>query len=532
MAKEAIGIYISSRSVDIVQLDGSLFSPRLKNFIREEIPPLPAGAPKEDKEELLQNQVSHRERVSSAIKEGLKKMNVKSANVHTILPTSDVMIRYFSMPNIPKSEQAQAVRFEVRKYVPFKIEKLASDFKILPPASQSKRMMDVFFIAATKDNLNFHLDLFKKADADAVGVDIIPFALVKTLILSKKASAKDSVAVLYIDNDRTSVSIHIIERGIPFLSRDVKISAGDKDAFFEKAVSEIRVSLDYYRRQKPQTDITKVIVCGEKLYDGLDTFIADELKIVTETLDRFTGVRGAEKVSPSFILALGAAVGGLGRSHHSINLSPFAGIKEKRKLANIIYMEAIAALFIILATFIVTSFQIGRLSIRLNRTQKQETDLLPETTMLDNKALNILNNRTLEELRFLQLILNDRISWTEMMEALTRAIPEGIWITGFDAREHLMQGGGASKYPASARRSLIITGNAFSLEGSSREIDNIGSFLTALKNDEGFARFFDEIELGPIQERSEREHMISSFEINAAREKFFEEGRRAWQSKR
>ncbi|MFH1867880.1 MAG: pilus assembly protein PilM [Candidatus Omnitrophota bacterium] len=517
MAKEVVGIYISAKSVDIVELSGSAHMPRLKNFIREDIASSSADTIKDSKDELAKKQDTRRESISLAIKEGLSKMNIRSASARTVLHTSDVMIRYFSMPKMPKSEQAQAVKFEVRKYIPFKVDKLACDFKILPTSSRSKNVMDVFFIAATKDNLSSHLDLFNKADTDAAGVDIIPFALVKALILCRKLTPKDNVAVLYFDNDRLSASIHIIERGIPFLSRDITVIADDKEAFFEKMVSEIRVSLDYYHRQKPQTDVTKVIICGERLYEGLDTFLSDELKVITETLDGFTGLRGAEKVDPSFAISIGAALGGLGKSNYSINLSPFAGVKEKRDLANIIYMEAAATLFIVIAIFIVTSFQSGSLWAKLKKIESQQQDIMPEIASFNNTALKALNTKTIEELKFLELILNDRISWTEILDRLAKDIPNEMWLTGFDAREYFLKTG-SSSYPEKMSRSLSIAGNAFSLNGRNREIENISSFLSILKEDKIFADFFDKIELGPIDERRERDHMISSFEINAKRE--------------
>ena len=64
--------------------------------------------------------------------------------------------------------------------------------------------------------------------------------------------------------------------------------------------------------QRPGEEISKVIICGEVLDEGLDSYIADELKIITETLSSLKEVKGTETLSPSSIVAAGAALGGIG----------------------------------------------------------------------------------------------------------------------------------------------------------------------------------------------------------------------------
>ena len=111
------------------------------------------------------------------------------------------------------------------------------------------------FVAATKSAVNGYSGMLKKAGLDPLGIDIMPFVLAKVLYLGKRISLKESIAIIYLENDRESVSVHIMEKGAPFLSRDFKITAEDRDAFFEKVASELRVSLDYHKRQGGKQEV-------------------------------------------------------------------------------------------------------------------------------------------------------------------------------------------------------------------------------------------------------------------------------------
>jgi Tfp pilus assembly PilM family ATPase len=514
MAKTAVGIYISEKSVDIVELAGSKNAPVFLNFIRQEIPPAPASIGTD----IAEKKPSEQDPIAVAVKEGLEKLNLKPHAIQTVLASNDVMIRYFDMPLLPKSEQPQAVRFEAKKYVPFKLEEITSDFRILTEPD-NKNVMGIFFIAVTKARVNSHIAKFKDTGAVVVGIDIIPFALWRALLLHKKVALKDRLVVLYADNDRESVSIHIMESGIPFMSRDFKIATDDKEAAFEKIISELRVSMDYYGRQKRKAEISKIITCGEMLFSGLDAYIADELKIATSTLYDFNKVKNADKVLPSAIAAFGSALEGLGKSNYSVNFSPLSATIKHKKTHSIIAIEVIAAAAIMMLFYLFNSFLIKNTATELKAIKKEAGSFPVNTSLLSLKKLITRKESMLKDTEFLRLIVNNRVSWAgklvsiaNNLPATNREIPGGVWINSLIIKEDFILSD--SIYPSGITRKLFISGSSFLLN-SGKETVYINRFFKVLKKDAIFMDYLNNIDLGSVNKKDMEGYQVSAFTISA-----------------
>jgi Tfp pilus assembly PilM family ATPase len=512
MARSSIGIYISSRYIDIVEIAGSKMFPEIINFARQEIPP----KSKMSGEGLEENIKQQQDRISVAIKEGLDRLKLKAQLVQTVLPSNDVMVRYFDMPLLPKSEQPQAIRFEARKYVPFKLDKIKSDFKILV-SSKNKKTMDVFFIAATKDRLDAHLSTFQGAGLQISGIDIVPFALLRALMLDKVADAKDTIAIVYVDNDRENVSIHIMETGMPFMSRDIHVDADDKDAFFDKVASELRVSIDYYCGQKPKHDISKIILCGEEFFTGLDAYISDELKIITETLYSFKRIKGIDKLASPAIIAVGLALGGLGKSNYSVDLSPFTTTLKKKRAFNIVFLEILAAIFIVASVYILSVFA-GKVHMdELKQVQEIAASLPEATSSLDIDQLVEQRTELMDYFKFL-LLAGQRTLLANKLSAVSKHITtkgmqsRATWVDRFNFKESFVKR--SSKYPSEIARTLSIEASIFTSDDSV-ETDYINMFFESLKEDTDFMRYFTDIELGAIERSSIKGYWVSNFMITA-----------------
>jgi Tfp pilus assembly PilM family ATPase len=520
MPKTSVGIYVSSKYVDIVELTGSKLSPTILNFQRQEIPAESSVFSEGEKE----SKNSQQEREVVAIRQGLEKLNIKPQSIYTVLSSADVMIRYFDMPVLPKSEQQQAVRFEAKKYIPFKLDEIVSDFKVMPP-SKEKKTMDVFFISATKERINAHVGRFQAAGMQTQGIDIISFALLRMLIIHKKTDAKDTVAILYVDNDRESVSIHIVESGMPFISRDIKMMSDDKDAVFEKIASELRVSIDYYHRQKARIEVSKILLCGEPLFTGLDSYVANDLKIITETLYDFTKVKNSEKTPSSGIVAMGAAVDGLGRSNHSVNLSPFHAVMEQRKAFSAIAVEATAAFMIIIVIYLFSMLPLKGVESQLRKLKVKSASLPKSTSLFDVKKLMDKKKSAIEEVKLLHLVQSNRPSIAKKLSIVSKSITgqraalEGPWINKMVFNEIFIIP--SSKTKADIARELSISASAFSSQMNG-EMKYINSLFESLKKDKEFMESFKDIELGSVERINIRGQQVAKFSIKAFSQKIID----------
>jgi Tfp pilus assembly PilM family ATPase len=524
MSKTSIGIYISSKFVDIIEIGGSKASPIILGFKRQEIPPK-ASIPETNVESNIKQ---HQDSVAVAIKEALDGLKLKSQSAHTVLSLNDVMIRYFDMPVLPKSEQFQAIRYESKKYVPFKVDKIISDFKILI-SSKNKKTMDVFFIAATKDRLQSHISRFDETGMQVAGIDIIPFALLRVLILEQKADLKGAVAIVYTDNDRENLSIHIMESGMPFISRDVRIYADDKDAFFEKVASEIRVSIDYYRRQKPEHDLAKVILCGEEIFPGLDTYISGEIKIITDTIYKFTKVKNIDKTPSSAIIAIGTAFGGLVKSRYSIDLSPMAKATKKRYAFDMMLLEAVASIAFIVLSYTVSNLAVKESAQKLAQLHEKSNSLPYETSLFDLDQLLEKKQEKIESFKLIQFIQQDRALLANKLSAIARHVTSqhtplrAVWLKSLSYKESFIIGD--SKYPSEIARELSISGSTFAPEIGS-ETGYINKFFESLQADMDFMNLFHQIELGAIERKAIEDYWVSDFTVSAYSHKMADTAKR------
>ena len=514
MARTSVGIYISPKNVDIIELAGSKSAPVLVNFIRQQI----ATDTVSDNAAAADHMAPYKDAVSDAVKEGFEKLHSSPHTIQTVLGSSDFMIRYFDMPVLPKSEQQQAVRFEAKKYIPFKLDEIASDFRVLAEPKK-KKAMDVFFMAATKTQINSHVANFKSTGSLVSGIDIMPLALWKVLLLHKKIEAKDKVVIVYADNDRESVSIHILESGMPFMSRDFKIAIDDKEAVFEKIVSELRVSIDYYGRQKHTAEILKVVTCGEMLFSGLDAYIADELKVVTSALYDFVKVKHADTLSPSAILALGSAIEGLGQSSYSVNFSPLVDAIKHKKTYNIVVVEAIAALVIVALCYIFNSFLIKSIVSELKTVKRGGKSLPANTSRLNLEQLKSRKENMIKDTNFMSLVVNNRVSWAVKLASIANdltsintEITGGVWINSLSLKEDFVMND--SVYPSEIARRILMSGSSFLLD-SSKETAYVNSFFTSLQRDEAFMANFNNIDLGSVDRKNVEGELMSTFTIDA-----------------
>ena len=147
--RKAIGLYIGRETVDIVVLKPTITGPKLVKFGQVYI------HPKEKHEEILPDTVGRGVKaevensgekksldvlIIEAIKKVFKENNVKPDNVVTAISSEDIMVRYFQMPKIPKQEWPSAINFEAKRYIPFRMEEVVSDYQVIQRQPKASSM--------------------------------------------------------------------------------------------------------------------------------------------------------------------------------------------------------------------------------------------------------------------------------------------------------------------------------------------------------------------------------------------------------
>jgi type IV pilus assembly protein PilM len=203
---------------------------------------------------------------------------------------------------MPPKELRQSLPFQVQELIPIPVEDAILDYDVLDEFEQEgARMQRLLVVAAQREMVDRLIAAAVAAKIEPVGVDLVPFALIRSVgqseTLGLEEVDKGGEAIADIGSDVTNICVH--ERGVarfvrilPSGGRDVTramsdvlgvpeetaeglkrgqaVEGGPPDAQVEPVrrervaalVDEIRSSLDFYRAQTPDAEISRVLVTG------------------------------------------------------------------------------------------------------------------------------------------------------------------------------------------------------------------------------------------------------------------------------
>lgn len=498
MAKKGVGVYIGRNSVNVVGLSGNFKNPIIAECIKTKI--------MAQAERGILGKEQQNSDIAGAISSALSQLKARPEEIFFALPEAKIMVRHFDIPLLPRSEQAQAIRFEAKKYIPFKMDEVISDFKIIN-ISKDKKIMRIFFVAAEKADLEEQLKLFKDGDIKLAGIDIAPFALLRVLNINHKLIKKnETVALLQFDEAESSASINIIEANYPTISRDIPITQ-DREILMEKLVNELRLSFDYYKRKPASKEITRMLILGKGDLAQTAKRLQEELTIPTDIVELSNLIKGDGVNSVGAILAAGAAMNALGKDIYGVNLLPTGARVKKIRLEGPLapFVSVAAALVLIALLYGVTLVQLAK--SQYNVVLGKARALPAATQEMPISALERLKNETSEKIKFLRALLDKKIYMTDKLSQLAANLPDGVWISSLDAR-----------CTADFNITMTLQGAVF-LKDPSQQMNTATKFLKTLKQDEVFMKGFDYCEFGDLKRDSREGHDITNYSIRCGSRK-------------
>lgn len=199
----------------------------------------------------------------------------KEAVVH--IPGTLSFIRTISLPPMPKSELKEAVRWEIKRQLPYPTEEAVYDYI----AMEIGDGIVVTFASAERKNIQRHIFPFKEAGLNVIAVDVNPLCLIRALPLP----GADNIIVL--DIGAKNMEIDIIKSGALRLTRTIEMGGEHiksqliDGGFSEEAedimmegpaermkeildqfLKEIFRSIDYYKATFKEKTFSEVILTG------------------------------------------------------------------------------------------------------------------------------------------------------------------------------------------------------------------------------------------------------------------------------
>ena len=175
-----------------------------------------------------------------------KKFSSKSVKVS--IKDSACLVRCFKFPKMDTKKLEQALFYELNKYIPYSPEEVYFDFSVLTESNPNELL--ILLAVAKKSFVDEVLSVFSRAglSVSEINLDII---CLMNLFLNNYPDSKQSNACL-LDIGANFSSLAILNKGIPFLIRDVKFNA--KEVFDSIARIKSISSLEVEAQVKNQKD--------------------------------------------------------------------------------------------------------------------------------------------------------------------------------------------------------------------------------------------------------------------------------------
>jgi len=453
-------------------------------------------------EKNISKEINKKEITGYTIREILNKENILETSATTTIPEELTMLRRFTMPLVPVQDRPTAIKFEAKKHIPFNIEEIVSSFHIIKE-DRIKNQMEVLFVAAKKEDINIVQSIIHDAGLTIERIEPSSLALINSLLIT--GALEDTTkptAILYFSTN-TQATVIISENGIPYIKREIHLSG--KEKFEDNLISEIRLSLSYYKREFPEKNINKIIVCGLREKPAWIELIKSNLNISTIYFTPLQKLAGIDLPNPQMEIPIGLSGITLIKSKINLNLftetTPYAQIDIKPIAIGAITIAIGFLLILYLAQ--IPSLYKSKKEISLWESKKLSAPELGLATK-PIEELNTLKTTFQQKRDILLTYTKNRINWHEKLLKLIQLVPKEIWIRQLTI-------GDSGGIPGA--RLLILKGSTYAPDMNT-EIEITNNFANTLKNDATFMKNFKRLNLGTINKSVINSYEISDFDLS------------------
>lgn len=507
LKRDYAGIYFGAKGVSFIQLS----SGRVKNFFVQSYP-VAEWAEAHPSEDIFEVFKDREMELIAFLQKGLRDSEMDATGAVISLPPKDLIIRFFEMPNIPRSEIAAGINFEIKKYVPFKIEELAFDYQYNVRAKAN--IIEVVLCGMKQAPLDGYSKLLQQVNFTAQAYEPGFFSLFRFLVIKGKITNQKSYVILEFNKE--GANILITEKGFPYFTRDIRLAAAlgqqapseDLDSQMFRLINEVRVSLDYYRRQFLKKEVDEMIVISHLATSNLIDHFSKELGLKVNLLNLAELVQAegvAHEMFSDLVKAYGAALrqerpslitlnlvrqrekakagggGGLALSSGNLQETVAAFVLENK--------PALAKGGVIGIIILVLGYGLGFSKLFPIEKERalamvQTPPLLPGIDFSSLEGLQASETQYLSQERDLRELIDNRPMFYKKLVVLSKIVSEGVWI-------------GKMAYIEDG--TMMLECHVYSSEEKARQ-QKMNKFVTDLRNDAEFQKTFGTIQLNSWRE--------------------------------
>jgi Tfp pilus assembly PilM family ATPase/Tfp pilus assembly protein PilN len=502
----SLGIYFGTKDINLVETSGN----KILNNVRLPHPKLEVSE--------IEEKVPTDVKIMALLKDAFRTYHINVNEATFCISGQDLVIRTFEIPLLPQSELKGAVSFEAKKYIPFKLEDLNYDFQLF--FNKKNKTSLVLFVGIKKEILANYISFAKQLNLKINALEYSAFSVLRFLKLSGLSDAGIIASLCFDSNNEDEANFTVFENGFSLFSRDfyfTKEPAGfeqttesDLIQQQDKLKKEIRISIDYYNRKFPDKVVKNIFVVSDKeSHQGLKSFFA-ESSIPVKFVETQKALGKTISYSSILVKSFAAALFKSASLKIKINL-----IGSRLKVARAAAGDPLALfkgikldLRFIFLGIVLCAAVFGYGLMRSQATQQELTAIknkrikISTAVTSDNvEELSGISSAYKKKIAALDNLVENQMYITPLLSIIPRALPNGVWLESFTHSQN-----------KGVPMELALNGVVY-LEDGDQEFESVNTFLTNLKKDPIFSKYFKEITIGFIDRRNVQDKSTVVFKI-------------------
>ncbi len=464
-AKSLVGLDIGSSAVKAVELRPSGKGYKVVGFGSEPIPP----------DSIVDGAIIDGSAVADAIRRLFESRKIKTKDVAASLSGNAVIVKKITLPLMTETELAESIYWEAEQYIPFDIQDVNLDYKILDAGGGEKSTMDVLLVAAKKEKIADYTGVIAQAGRTAVAVDVDAFALQNAYRANHGVEPGQVVVLLNVGASATNINIitgdqSVFTRDIsiggnaytealqkelnlPFESADAlkrgqpveRVQYDDARpvlrAVSENVMLEIQKTFDFFKATTAADRIDRIVVSGGgSRVEGFLDQLRERFEAPIEPFDPFKAIAfdprkfgNPAEAAPTAAVAMGLALRRVGDKF--INLLAVERERTKRRAGlQPAQKVALAAALILVVTVLGLGWRYWSVRQQLARVDGEITAAEAEarrlrTLLKDVEKFEARRTQIQQRVALIEELRKGQGGPVRMLDAISRAVPDRLWLT-------------------------------------------------------------------------------------------------------
>jgi type IV pilus assembly protein PilM len=298
---DLVGLDIGSSTIKVAALK-ELKKGRGYQLTQFAVAPIPSEA-------IVDGSILDASIVIEAIQKLFGENGIKNRNVAINVSGAAVTIKRISLPPMTYAELSESITLEAEQYLPFGIDDVNIDFRIMEKKITEGENMDVLLVAAKKDKINDYVSVVSQAGLVPMVVDVDVFALQNCYEINHEVG--EALTVL-VDIGASVTNINIMHGDNSIFWRDLNVGGKKYNEVLQR---ELRITEEQAEQAK-RGDTAQAAVPIEQVIPVINGVSEDIVKEISRTVD-FCRHSTMDKAPDKVVLSGGGA--------RTMNLDKFLG---------------------------------------------------------------------------------------------------------------------------------------------------------------------------------------------------------------